>query len=97
MLYEDHYVDPYEEEYHEKMTAVEDLLDKTVRSLVAHPNEVKLIRTETDTTILYEIDVVSDDRGKIIGRHGRILESMKVLFHALGCKNGKRIHLEIHE
>lgn len=74
---------------------MEKLLGDIVRSLVAEPDEVMIEKAETSKTIIYTIDVLNLDRGKIIGKGGAIINSLKVLFHALGCKHGYKVELEL--
>lgn len=73
------------------------ILEKVIKSLVSLPEEVEIDVTEGATTSVITIDVVPDDRGKIIGRRGCIIHSLKTIFHAIGCKRGKAIILEIKE
>lgn len=76
---------------------IKPLLEELIQALVQYPEVVDVFETDTKNTLIYTIDVAPKDRGKIIGRGGRIIDSLKVIFHALGCKQGKRIHLEIKE
>jgi predicted RNA-binding protein YlqC (UPF0109 family) len=73
------------------------LLEKLIKSLVSVPEETFVHVTESASTLILSIDVVPDDRGKIIGRGGSIIQSMKTIFHAIGCKHGRNIVLEIKE
>ena len=74
-----------------------DILEQIIMSLVEHPHEVEIDITEGESTAIYSIDVVPEDRGKIIGRGGCIIKSLQTVFHAIGCKRGTRIDLEIKE
>lgn len=76
---------------------MDELLEDFIRALVSEPDEVEIESTCSENTVILTIDVLNIDRGKIIGRQGSIIESLKVLFKALGSKNGKRVHLEIKE
>jgi predicted RNA-binding protein YlqC (UPF0109 family) len=77
---------------------VEVLLERFVKNLVSVPEEVELQKTTSpnDTEII-TIHVVDDDRGKIIGSGGCIIKSLNTIFHALGCKRGRQLELEIGE
>ena len=78
-------------------TPIKPLLETMVRALVEYPDNVDIYETETHDTLIYQIDVVRPDRGKIIGRRGSILKSFETFFYALGCKQGKRVRLEIYD
>jgi len=84
--------------YDEPETAsIDDLLEDYIQALVGVPEEVEIEKTESATTLIYTIDVIHDDRGKIIGKGGSIINSLKTIFKALGCKHGKKVILEIKE
>lgn len=73
------------------------LLENIIRSLVSAPEEVEILITESSSTTVLSIDVVPEDRGKIIGRGGVIIKSLKTLFNAIGGRQSRSIVLEIKE
>jgi predicted RNA-binding protein YlqC (UPF0109 family) len=50
---------------------------------------------EDDETIVLELTVAEDDRGKVIGRHGRTAKALRVIMKADGTKEGKRVLVDI--
>ena len=50
---------------------------------------------EDDGTILLELSVAEEDRGKVIGRHGRTAKALRAIMKADGTKEGKRVLVEI--
>lgn len=84
-------------QYVEEGPTIDELLEDFICSIVSVPEEVEIERVETTTTVIYTIDVIREDRGKIIGKGGSIINSLKTIFRALGCKHGKKVHLEIRE
>lgn len=89
--------DPAVEDNTTQTHIIEDLLNDYVRAIVSRPAETIIDVTESPSTLILTIDVVDEDRGKIIGRDGSIINSLKTIFHALGCKHGKKVMLEIRE
>ena len=75
----------------------QEILENLVMSLVEHTHEVEIHVSEGSSSSIYSIDVVPEERGKIIGKGGCIIRSLQTLFHAIGCRRGKRINLEIKE
>jgi predicted RNA-binding protein YlqC (UPF0109 family) len=51
--------------------------------------------TEDDDTVVLELIVADDDRGKVIGRHGRTAKALRAVMKAGGAKEGKRVLVEI--
>jgi predicted RNA-binding protein YlqC (UPF0109 family) len=85
----------------EENEALEDtaLLELMVVALVERKECVKV--TETDATdgngTNLTISVARPDRGRVIGKQGSIIESMKAIFRAIGTFDGTRrvyVHLE---
>jgi predicted RNA-binding protein YlqC (UPF0109 family) len=50
---------------------------------------------EEDDTVVYELIVAEDDRGKVIGRGGRTAKALRAIMKAGGTKEGKRVLVEI--
>jgi predicted RNA-binding protein YlqC (UPF0109 family) len=75
----------------------EELVAYLVRQLVDHPEEVRVERTERDGAIVLELHVAPDDRGKVIGRQGRLIRSLRTVVRATGTKSGERRLLELAE
>jgi predicted RNA-binding protein YlqC (UPF0109 family) len=48
-----------------------------VKRLVDHPEKVEARWLETEKTV--EINVLPDDRGKVIGRRGKTIDSLRIL------------------
>lgn len=71
------------------------LLESLIRSLVDDPDAVAITRTETPGGELFEVSVAADDVGKVIGRSGRIIKSLRTLMRAAGSVDGRHVDLEI--
>ena len=50
---------------------------------------------EEDETVVYELIVAEEDRGKVIGRSGRTAKALRAIMKAGGTKEGKRVLVEI--
>jgi predicted RNA-binding protein YlqC (UPF0109 family) len=50
---------------------------------------------EDDETVVLELTVAEEDRGKVIGRQGRTAKALRAIMKAGGVKDGKRILVEI--
>ena len=74
---------------------LKELLEYLAKSLVDHPEEVRVEETETETTVVLELNVAKDDIGKVIGKQGRIARALRTIVKASAVKNGKRAIVEI--
>jgi uncharacterized protein len=72
------------------------LLEFLAKTLVDHPDQVRVDEfEEEDETIVYELVVAEEDRGKVIGRNGRTAKALRAIMKAGGTKEGKRVLVEI--
>lgn len=74
---------------------MKELVEVIARSLVDNPEEVKVIETENDRSVLLELRVAPDDMGKVIGKQGKIAKSIRTLTKAAAAKAGKKVAVEI--
>lgn len=74
---------------------MEDLLEYLAKGLVDKPEEVRVVRSEREGTIVLELHVAPDDVGKVIGRQGRIARALRILVRASGGRRHERAVLEI--
>ncbi len=72
-------------------------LDYVVKSLVDHPESVKVSRVVDEMGVLLTLDVHQDDMGKIIGRSGNTAKAIRILLRVVGMKNNARVNLKINE
>lgn len=66
-----------------------------VRSLVLHPEDVKVERAIDEKGVLLNLTVNPEDLGRIIGKRGVTAQSLRTLLRALGTKNDARYNLKI--
>ncbi len=74
---------------------LKDLLEYLAKALVDSPDEVRVESTETETTVILELNVAKEDIGKVIGKQGRIARALRTVVKASAVKNGKRAIVEI--
>lgn len=76
---------------------MEELITYIATSLVNDPSQVKVHRRVTNSAIILELKVAPEDIGRVIGKDGRVANSIRALLNvAEGKKRGKRIILEIN-
>jgi len=71
------------------------LVEYIVKSIASHPDEVKVTEEDQDGRIILRIEVAPDDKGKVIGRQGRVAQSIRVLVRVAAIKQETRAILEI--
>ena len=74
---------------------MKELVEYIAKSIASHPDEVKVTEEQEDGRIVLRLEVAPDDKGKVIGRQGRVAQSMRVLLRVVAVKEGTRAVLEI--
>jgi predicted RNA-binding protein YlqC (UPF0109 family) len=75
---------------------VEDLLEFLARALVDRPEDVSVEGfDEDDGTIVLEIRVADDDVGKVIGRGGRTISSLRTVMRAVASRQDERVMVDV--
>ena len=75
---------------------MEALLEFLARALVDKPDEVSVEGFEEDDgTVVLEISVADDDYGKIIGRGGRTVSSLRTVMRAVASRQDERILVDV--
>jgi predicted RNA-binding protein YlqC (UPF0109 family) len=75
---------------------MKELIEYIAKSIVSAPDDVK-VTEETDDKIMVvvKLEVAPDDKGRVIGRQGRVAEAMRTLLRVVATKDGVRVRLEI--
>ena len=74
---------------------MKDLLEFLARSLVDHPEQVRVEESETSDGVLLRLTVAKEDVGKVIGKQGRIARALRTVVKASAVKDGKQATVEI--
>ncbi len=74
---------------------MKELVEHIARTIASHPDEVKVTEEEEDGEIVIKLEVHPDDKGKVIGRQGRVAQAMRVLIRVAAVKDETRARLEI--
>jgi uncharacterized protein len=76
---------------------MKELVESIAKSLVDHPDDVRVNTVEGAQATILELRVHQEDLGKVIGRQGRTAKAVRTLLGAAGLKAHKRFTLEIVE
>ena len=72
------------------------LVETLVAPLVDFPDDLEVTAEEAeDGTILAEIRVNEEDAGKVIGRQGRVIKSIRTLARAAASRDGVAVEVEL--
>ena len=74
---------------------MKELVEYIAKSIASHPEDVKVTQEDEDGRVILRLEVADDDKGRIIGRQGRVAQSIRVLLRVAAVKQGTRTILEI--
>lgn len=74
-----------------------EFVEYVVKSIVDHPDDVKLDREIDEMGVLITLTVHPEDMGQVIGRSGATAKSIRTLLRVIGARNNARVNLKINE
>lgn len=72
-----------------------ELVEYIAKSIAAHPDEVQVTEESEEGRIVVRLKVSEEDKGRIIGRQGRVAQSIRMLMRVTAVKQDVRAVLEI--
>lgn len=77
---------------------MEDFLKYVIPYLIDNKDAFSIDkREESEGTVIFTIHVAKEDMGKVIGKEGRTIQSIRNLVKILAVKENKRVMVEIAE
>ena len=76
---------------------MKELVEFIVKSLVEQPDEVHAVEVQSGTSTIVELTVAQSDMGRVIGKGGRIINSIRRLVQVAAARQGRRVSLELIE
>lgn len=73
---------------------MEAILKIMIEELVENKEAVSIEKSEQDGKEIYSVKVDSSEMGKVIGKQGKIAQSIRTIMKALGSKEHKRVNVE---
>jgi hypothetical protein len=80
-----------------KTSADQEFLEYLVKSIVDHPDDVKVDRKVDEMGVLLSLKVNPQDMGQVVGREGSTAKAIRTLLRIVGIKNNARVNLKIEE
>ncbi len=74
---------------------MKELIEYIVKSLVDHPEDIRITEVDGERTIIFELRCHADDVGKVIGKSGKTVSAIRILLNTAAAKQGRRAMLEV--
>lgn len=73
------------------------LVEYIARELVDDPMQVSVEQEESGGRIRVELRVAKKDMGRVIGKGGRVANSMRILSRVASARDGRQVYLDVIE
>ena len=74
---------------------MQELLIEIAKSLVDHPDEVNVTIVEKENLTVLQLSVAKEDMGKVIGKKGKIAQSIRTIIKAASVNSDKKVAVDI--
>ena len=74
---------------------MKELVEYIAKSIVDAPDDVVVTEETDEEGLKLTLQVADDDKGRVIGKQGRIAAAMRTLIRVKAAKQGTRATLEI--
>lgn len=74
---------------------MKELIEYIARQIVNSPDDVVVTEETGDGEITLKLQVADDDKGRVIGKQGRIVQAMRTLLRVKAAKQSIKATLEI--
>ncbi|MCY3577082.1 MAG: KH domain-containing protein [bacterium] len=99
---DDNYRDEYEDDDFDddgdintiEVPTARHVLEYLVKSVVENPDDVEVEVVERQGSVSLEVTVAEGDMGRVIGRRGRVANSIRTIVRAAASKDGSSIDVE---
>ena len=74
---------------------IKGLVEYIVKSIVTYPDKVSITTEDSEEDLLLKLEVAPEDKGRVIGRQGTVVEAIRTLLRVKAGREGARVRLQI--
>ena len=79
------------------MAELKTILADMVKSIVVYPDQVVITEEVKGDNVTLTLNVEASDMGKVIGKHGKIARSLRLIMKAAATQCCKKVNVEIRD
>lgn len=76
---------------------MKDTLQHIITSIVTDPEKVSITESEEEGITVFTVTVAKEDMGKVIGKEGKVIRSIRNVMKIPAIKQNKRINIALAE
>ena len=73
---------------------MKEILETIITSLVEDKDAVEIKMTEDEKAVKFEVKVAQKDMGRVIGKQGRLAQSIRTVIKSVAGKEHKKVSVE---
>ncbi len=73
---------------------MKDILETIILNLVDDKDAVQINEVEGEKSIIFEVKVAENDMGRVIGKQGRLAQSIRTVIKSIAGKEHKKVSVE---
>jgi predicted RNA-binding protein YlqC (UPF0109 family) len=77
--------------------AMKALIEYIAKALVENPDQVEVREIQTGNRVRLELSVAKEDMGRVIGKNGRVANSIRTLLRVAAERDGVQATLDVME
>jgi hypothetical protein len=74
---------------------MKELVEYIARGVVNQPEEVEVDEVLDEMGIILKLKVSPEDKGRIIGKQGKVVEAIRTLLRVMAIREEKKVRLEV--
>lgn len=73
---------------------MKEVLETIIKNLVDNKSAVEIKEIDQEKKVIFEVKVAEEDFGKIIGKQGKIAQSIRTVIKSIANKSDKKVTVE---
>lgn len=73
---------------------MKEILEIMIRNLIEDKDSVSINEVAQDSEVKFEVRVNEKDMGRVIGKKGKIAQSIRTVMKAIAAKENKKVNIE---
>ncbi len=74
---------------------MKELVEFIAKRLADHPDQVEVSETEADGVLTVHLKAADDDKGRMIGKEGKVIKAIRALAHVAAAKSGRKVRVDV--
>ncbi len=73
---------------------MKEILEVMIKNLIEDKDSVSINEVAQDSEVKFEVRVNEKDMGRVIGKKGKIAQSIRTVMKAIAAKENKKVNIE---